>query len=660
MRSTLLLALIVLVAGLTHASPAVAAGAQAVMSPGAPAITASAEMSAAHLVPALSGLPSYPALAARYPGSDAVVLFDSLVITLDNENRISKRRHRAVMLFTDNAINRYGDPRILFNSATQELVIIVARVYMRDGTIVDTQKNGINQTTPFALALAPDYTHWQETVVTHVGIEKGCVAELHYVIADKNPAPYLSGVEVFSAEDPTDERVLAVKLPPGATLKFAPLSPETPAPDASTAGSWVWTVRRIWGYMHIDGGVWEGDTYTWVCYGTAASRKEMLGEIGADISRKASNLPADLLVKIQDRIKDCVTGEDKVLAVQRLAIESVTGIAAPYPLLAEPARDAARIYDSGYASALDRAVLLTAMLQEVKIFDAWLSAVPVLISASRSMSKDVPSAELFAQIAVSVSPPTIGELLLDPASPLEHDLSFALAGRNLAYLGPSPRPTQQLPMKSISDSESKLTLLLKPGRNGDLEGEGTVIVRGAFSPYYIVREDSNGLSGYLEKRVSKFFGGARLVSWTPRSFERNGAEIDFAFTVKVPDLKKGERLYLTAPKPFEMALSGIERVPVERSLCLDPIRIEKCILEVSCTIKPPAGWRMITEGLTAKSNGSPAPGSAVVHLEPQPDGTYLFRKQLVLHDAGVLFGTYDGFRSMLQTFGEDRIVLEKE
>jgi hypothetical protein len=137
---------------------------------------------------ALSGLPSFKELEARYPQSDAVVLFDSLIITFDSEFRISKQRHRAVMLFTDNAINRYGDPRILFNAETQELNVLAARVYMRDGTIVDTQRNGMNQTTPFALELAPDYVNWQEMVVTHVGIEKGCVAELNYVIGDKKPS----------------------------------------------------------------------------------------------------------------------------------------------------------------------------------------------------------------------------------------------------------------------------------------------------------------------------------------------------------------------------------------------------------------------------------------------------------------------------------------
>ncbi|MCX5753561.1 MAG: DUF3857 domain-containing protein, partial [Candidatus Krumholzibacteria bacterium] len=120
--------------------------------------------------PAAAAGTGWKEMQLRYPGSDAVVLYDSLVVTLGSDNHISKRRHRAVMLFTDNAINRYGDPRILFNAATQDLTILAARVRMRDGRFADVRKNGINQTTPFALDLAPDYVDWQETVVTHMGI----------------------------------------------------------------------------------------------------------------------------------------------------------------------------------------------------------------------------------------------------------------------------------------------------------------------------------------------------------------------------------------------------------------------------------------------------------------------------------------------------------
>jgi hypothetical protein len=484
-----------------------------------------------------------------------------------------------------------------------------------------------------------------------MGIEKGCVAELQYVIADKNPSPYLSGVEVLSAEDPTEERVLAVKLPPGMTLKFAPLNEGAPAPDARASGTWVWTLRDIPGRTPFDGGVWEGDYFPAVCYSTAADWQGILSHRGDRLAAASTPVPA-AEVSIRGAIKDLATDEEKVLAVHRLAIGAVTDVRPPYALLAASARDAARIYDTGYASPVDRAVLLAAMLRAAEFEPTF-----VLVSVGRAARGDVPAPELFSRIAVSVPLGSEGELLLDPAVPFEHDPSFALAGRTLAYLGPAPRLTQ-LPAKAAAGSRSELSLVLKPGKDGGFEGKGTVILKGAFSPYCLVRGSENGLRDFLKKRVSGYFGGAELVSWNPKSLERNEAELEFTFTVSTSEKKNGERLYLSVPKPMESSLSGIERVRLERSQCADAIDIEPCVLEVSCTIEPVPGWKMVT--VPSPANEKNGIGAASVDSATQPDGTFIFRKHFHLDSDLVAPARYAEFRSLLRVFYEDCIVLEKE
>jgi hypothetical protein len=581
-----------------------------------------------HSAPAAAAGTGWKEMELRYPGSDAVVLYDSLVVTLGSDNHIAKRRHRAVMLFTDNAINRYGDPRILFNAATQDLTVLAARVRMRDGRIAEVRKNGFNQTTPFALDLAPDYVDWQETVVTMMGIEKGCIAELHYLIADKNPSPYLSGVEIFSAEDPTEERVLAVKLPPGMSLAFAPLSGGAPAPDAGTSGTWAWTARDIPGRMPFDGGIWEGDYFPAMCYSTAADWQGLLSKIGTDLAAVSEPVPA-AEASILDAVKDCLTNEARALAVHRLAVGAVTGVHAPFTLFAAPARSAGRIYDSGYASALDRAVLLAAMLRTLQFSPKF-----VLVSAGTTAVGDVPAPELFSRIAVSVPLGSEGELLLDPTAPLEHDPAFSLAGRTLAYLGPAPW-LAQLPAKTAADSRSALTLALKPGKDGGFDGKGTAILKGAFSPYYLVQEGENALGDFLKKRV-----------------------IDFTFMVKLPEKKQGGRVYLAMPRPLESQLSGIERVPAGRSQCVDAIRIEQCQLDVECAIELPEGWKRITDSFSAhEARGI---GSVAVSSARTADGELEFRSELQLKTDFLRSESFGDLRTLLQAYGQDRIVLEKE
>ena len=644
MMLTLLIISIVLLAPPAQASAAV----------GVAANVAGAEQ----VAPLLSGLPSYRELEARYPQSDAVVLFDSLVVTLDDEHRISKRRHRAVMLFTDNAINRYGDPRILFNAATQELTIIAARVYMRDGTTVDTQKNGMNQTTPFALELAPDYVNWQETVVTHVGIEKGCVAELQYVIGDKTPSPWLSGVETFGAEDPTQARILEIRVPPSVSIKTIG-GTGAPEPEKSSNGTWRWAVKDIPGRTPQHAGAWEGDYLPVVCYSTAKNWGEVFQTIAKGVTaassarvNPASQRDSSFTTKVLDTIKNLSTDEDKILAIHRLALDCVSSVHAPFGCFAAPPRTAERIYSSGYASNLDRTVLLIAMLNA-----AGFRPEPYLISSGQLWPNDVPVPEI-CSIMIDASTPAGETMLLDPAAPYEHDLSFTLAGRTSFGCKNNACRAQGIERRSASENRSKLDLVLKKGANNVIEGEGRALLTGLFSPYYLMRGTGTEAENFVKARVGGLFEGAELTSWDPSAIDWDRAELAFNFAVKLPDEKAGERVYLKVPRPFEAGLSGIDRVHLDRSASLDAIRVGPCILEVSCTIEGSQGWNIIS--LPRRGNEQNEIGSALVTVESAPDGKMTCRKSLTIDGDLVRPGDYSKLRSLLRTFSDDRLVLEKE
>jgi hypothetical protein len=596
--------------------------------------------------PALAGLPGYKTIEARYPGSDGVVLFDSLVITLDKDNHIAKRRHRAVMLFTDNAINRYGDPRILFNSATQELSVITARVYMRDGTIVDTRKNGINQTTPFALDHAPDYADWQETVVTHVGIEKGCVAELHYRIRDKEPSPWLSGVDIFSSEDPVEVRVLEIGGPGASNLKSASLNGAPAA--AKTPDGVSWTVRDIAGRTPFDGGAWEGDCFPTVCYSTAASWPDVLSKIRAGIIEESRS--SIYFASIVGEATKDMFGEDKMLAIHRLALDRVSSVRAPFGLFAAAPRDAQRIYESGYASPLDRAVLLMAMLEA-----GGFHPMPVLVSAGTSWTDEAAAPEIFNAVFVFLmyAGPHEEPLFVDPGVAYEHHP--VIAGRTLAYLDEKPSIAHDF--RGGGDG-SRLDLVLKPGADGSIAGSGTAVLTGLFSPYYLMKGSGSEAEDFVKARVHALFNGAELTSWNPQAFDKNRVEIAFTFTVKMPDGKPGERVYLTVPRSFDAALSGMDRVRVERSLSGDGTAMVPCRLKVSCTIDPPKGWKIIS--LPAESAVKNEVGEAAVSVESTPDGTKICKRTLVFDSALVRPADYAKLRALLLAFGEDRLVLERE
>jgi hypothetical protein len=595
------------------------------------------------------GAPGPAEIKAHYANADAIVLYDSLVVTRDDRGVNSKRRHRAVMLLTDSGINRYGDPRILFNSATQKLAVLTSRVYMRDGTIADTQKNGINQTTPFALQAAPDYDDWQETVVTHVGIERGCVAELQYVITDSAPTPWVSGVEVFSAEDPTIERTIIVRVPASITLKHDGFN-GAPEPTNPSPGEYVWTVKDVPGRTPYDGGAWEGEYFPTIVYSMAGG----WGEVRAGLLREIENAATENegLKPVADAAtKDMHGSEDIILAIHRAAVASVTGVNPAYPLFAAAPRSASRVYASAYGTPLDRAVLLIGLLKA-----AGFKSVPFLVSLGSAWPAEAAAPEIFEKVVVVVQTDR-GSLILDSGAPYEHDPSFALGGRTFVGEG-GQRGTAPMPVRPASASTSTLDLVLEPAAPGTLDGEGNAVMTGLFSPYYLLRGKGTQTWDFVQARVKALFGTAELGDWNVKNMAPDRVELSFHFTLKLPDKKSGERVYLAIPRAFEAAQSGIDRVHLERSYCDDAIAVRPSVMQTTCTIEAPAGWKFVA--LPAPGKAQNQVGSADVDPGSQSGGAVSVHKTLTLEKGPVPPTEYRDLRSLLLQVSDDRLVLERK
>ncbi|HVO76552.1 MAG TPA: DUF3858 domain-containing protein, partial [Candidatus Bathyarchaeia archaeon] len=117
-------------------------------------------------------------------------------------------------------------------------------------------------------------------------------------------------------------------------------------------------------------------------------------------------------------------------------------------------------------------------------------------------------------------------------------------------------------------------------------------------------------------------------------------------------------VYFTVPRPFDATLSWMDRVRVERSLSADGIAIVPCNLNVSCTIDPPKGWKIVA--LPAESSVKNEVGSAAVSVSSTADGTKTCKRTLVFDSALVRPVDYAKLRALLLAFGDDRLVLERE
>ena len=124
-----------------------------------------------------------------FPDADVVVLHQGESIAVDGDGRVTRRVHLIRRLQTQWAMRSRSDVRVAWDRSRQELEVLTARTFMRDGTVVPTPANGTNEVTPDAVSRAAPFLDWRELVISHVGTEPGCVTELIYEVRDLAPPP---------------------------------------------------------------------------------------------------------------------------------------------------------------------------------------------------------------------------------------------------------------------------------------------------------------------------------------------------------------------------------------------------------------------------------------------------------------------------------------
>jgi hypothetical protein len=160
--------------------------------------------------------------------TDARFLNMEISYRLDNDgSSVMEYRHQ-VRLDTYLAVNRvFGETFIVYNPAFQKLEILKAETTMADGRKVAAPENAFNEVLPFAAHGFADFSGLREMVVTHTGLERGAIIDLHYRIRTR-PGFFLgfTGRETLARDFPVDAYKLTLIVPSGRELRYRVFGPK--------------------------------------------------------------------------------------------------------------------------------------------------------------------------------------------------------------------------------------------------------------------------------------------------------------------------------------------------------------------------------------------------------------------------------------------------
>ncbi len=122
-----------------------------------------------------------------FASSSAVILEENITYTINNDGLVKKHVYQKVKLNNHVAFRYFGEWFYTYNPNLQKITIIKSRTTQTNGNTVDTQGNGMLVMSPYATKDAPDFSYMREYMVSHIGLEPGCIVEFEYEIEDLKP-----------------------------------------------------------------------------------------------------------------------------------------------------------------------------------------------------------------------------------------------------------------------------------------------------------------------------------------------------------------------------------------------------------------------------------------------------------------------------------------
>ena len=601
-----------------------------------------------------------------FPGEDAVILFAGDYLILHEDGRIDRGQHRVIRLNTDYAVDQLGDPRVPFDSLRQELIVHTCRTFTPDGRVIDARPHAFNRVTPDGVAHCADALPWQEMVITHLGIERGCVVELDVEVRDRFPySPWLEGTAYFAFDYPVVQRTVSVKCPASVRLNAEMVRGEAEATvvagngeagESGPARIHVWRAENIPAARERDDGCHGCATRSHLLFSTCPGWTELARTVLADL-RNAADRDSAMQAWVAEKLRDpeLLTPGDRARAISAFTAELIRDATGASFEAYRPARPASRTFASCCGSVWDRATLALALLEE-----AGIAARVACCPAAPQPVQDVPMLGQFARILLE---PDLGDdaggmLLLDPVAetPLRSPLDWG--GRPLLYLG-GEREAAWSPgaPEEGRGGGATITVSLVAAETDTLTGTADMVVDGLLCP----SGSAANLDDFAASYARRLIPGAQVTSCQASEIGARSARVRIAFAAKAPrDAEGFSRIRMPGgPEDIAALLAhfGLERPQRTTALHL-PGGMQEAVTwrivlpqEWVCTYLPPVEVIANEAGSYTRSQEKQVLPADAEHEGPRQSLTVAWN--LEIPDASIDPAGYSGLRQLMQAYSAE-------
>jgi len=460
---------------------------------------------------------------------DAVLLLESRLVTLNPDGTRSTRVHRVVWIGTALGIRSYADLRVPWDMATSTLEVDVLRTWMDTRWWPDAELIGetaVVHTLPHALRTAHDYTTMRETMLLHDGVELPCIMETAYTITEQMAFDHTDGLFVMPQRDPAVKVQLQIVGPYETEVRHAVVNSDLEPVVDNNSGLQVmtWTLEDVVP-LKLPVTAAPERYETAVVWSTWLGWESVYDAWQSQIKEASVLSPAlrDTLSRLMAENASQGPSAQYMAAWLDEAVRPVSYDAAHW---FGRARSANTTWETGYGHALDRAILLNAMLgwQGNRILFIGPMGLPV--------ASHIPRLSGIGDLVVYDAN---SGFFIDPAHGSDF-MAYPQSNRREWLLGKKPGISHRI--TSEFPSHIKLLLSLEAGEDGVWRGVGTFLGKGDFAGRIEVSQGTSGSTDFLQGILGSVLDGAELGSSTPLEFDRGASSFRFEFTL--PAMEENE------------------------------------------------------------------------------------------------------------------------
>ena len=571
--------------------------------------------------------------------ADAVFLNISKVYTLKPDGSIHFEYSHKVKLLTYYAVNRYlGETFIAYNPKFQKLKIDKSVTTMADGTLVPSPENAFNEILPRFVSRAPAYAYLRQMVVSHTGLERGCIIDLKYHIdTDAKFLPWLMGEEIFGTKSPIKKMTVKVNIPSGMILKYhmfnSSLKPVVIKGEKYT--HYIWSMTNC-PMLKLEP---NHQSFAEFAPRLIFSTSKNWEEVASFLIKRMENkyqLPQKAINCLLT--KTYLDTSREILDIQKIVADQISNVHIDFFLLGFRCFSAEATFNHNYGSNLDKAILLKTLL-DAKGLDTKVA----FVSSNYQFDNTVPSLIQFNTACVIVKNEKKESIILLPDRPQKNRGTIELAGRTLLILDNSKPILKQIPTLIPQKNFVWLKADLKIDKNLDMTGNLLLETGGCFYSAFDLW-DNESQQRFVGDIVSTFFGKNSTVgNCTVRSLNFENSTFSAAITIKDMFQKVGET------NIFEF--SGIKSIfgnyHISTALCQRSTPLElPCPLEenIELTVTLPKEFSFVSlpESFDLVNNS----GQLVWHWE-EKDNKLIMKRRLIFQKKAIIPSIYPEFRKLI-------------